>query len=127
MDNFTFSNLDVDSIYRRKSLMCVDFTSAKVTLPSFTSKPNFIHTQIFLKPLVGDSQSMFVVPSMTVLELKQAIYAKFGCNIKTTHLTFSGKQLEDHRTLTDYKIQKGFCIIQVLYRALGGINFCVIS
>ncbi len=36
-------------------------------------------------------------------------------------------QLEDHRTLTDYKIQKGFCIIQVLYRALGGINFCVIS
>ncbi|PKY50906.1 ubiquitin-like protein [Rhizophagus irregularis] len=82
--------------------------------------------QIFVKPLdTGNSKSMFVDPSTTVLEFKNVICEKFGTDIKMMRLIFNGKQLNDEKTLTSYNIQKG-CTIQVLSKVVGGYDFNVI-
>ncbi|GBB96653.1 hypothetical protein RclHR1_02800003 [Rhizophagus clarus] len=82
--------------------------------------------QIFIKPLVGDTRSMFVDPSITVLKFKIAICAKLEFNIEAMRLMFDGKQLNDDKTLASYKIQKG-STIQVLSRVVGGFDFYVIT
>ncbi|RGB41410.1 hypothetical protein C1646_310306 [Rhizophagus diaphanus] len=82
--------------------------------------------QIFVKPLESHSQSMFVDPSITVLEFKKAICAKFDYDIETIRLIFCCKQLNDHNTLASYEIKKG-CTIQVLSRVVGGIFYVIKS
>ncbi|CAB5373470.1 unnamed protein product [Rhizophagus irregularis] len=85
--------------------------------------------QIFVIPLeshVVESQSMFVDPSITVLEFKKAICAKFDYNIEMIRLIFRCQQLDDRKTLASYKIQKGRTI-QVLSRVIGGSGFYVIK
>jgi hypothetical protein len=112
--------LDLDTIHK-KSFTRIE-PKNMVPPKDLTSSDSNKLIQIFvkpLKPLDKDSQSMFVDPSITVLEFKGAICAKFGSDIKMIRLTFNVKQLDDNRTLTSYKIEK-YCTIQILSKVFGG-------
>ncbi|RGB38131.1 hypothetical protein C1646_756065 [Rhizophagus diaphanus] len=115
--------LDLDTIYK-KSLTRIE--KHNVPPKEVTTSDSNKLIQIFVKPLDGDSKSIFVDPSITVLEFKDIICAKFGSDIKMMRLIFNGKQLDDFKTLTSYNIQKG-STVQVLSKVVGGYDFYVIS
>ncbi|CAG8619440.1 24279_t:CDS:1 [Cetraspora pellucida] len=77
--------------------------------------------QVFIKDLNGSGSStgIFINYSSTVLELKQSYGSISKIPVYEQRLIYGGKQLEDHKKLSEYKIEHGSTIRLVL-RLVGG-------
>ena len=62
--------------------------------------------QIFIKTLIGRTITLHVELNYSIRNIKEIIYDKDSIPIDEQRLIFSGKQLMDDRTLSDYNVQK---------------------
>lgn len=75
-------------------------------------------TEIFVKTLTGKTITLLVDPSFTVANLKAKIECEEGIPVDQQRLIFENQQLEDGRTLQEYKITKE-SIIYLIMRLRG--------
>ena len=77
---------------------------------------------IYVKTLTGKTITIDVEPSDTIENLKSKIQDKEGIPPDQQRIVFDGKQLEDNKTMDDFKIKDG-CILHMVLRLYGGGNF----
>jgi len=77
------------------------YDTPRIPLP----RPNGYQFQIFIQTLQNDIFTLVVDPNTTIDGVKQLIKLAKGIAPDRQRLIFARKQLEDDRTLSDYKIQ----------------------
>ena len=87
--------------------------------------PSFFRTmQVFIKTLNGKTITLQVKPSDSIEIIKKKIQDKENIPPDKQRLTFASKQLNDDRSLMDYKIRNE-CTLFMLLRLCGGMQIFV--
>lgn len=76
--------------------------------------------QIFIKTLTEKTITLDVEISDKIDNIKQKIYDKEGINADEQILVYASKLIEDHKTLSDYNIQKD-STLNLMMKLLGGV------
>eukprot|EP01061_Rhynchopus_euleeides_P006747 TRINITY_DN157_c0_g2_i1.p1 TRINITY_DN157_c0_g2~~TRINITY_DN157_c0_g2_i1.p1 ORF type:complete len:258 (+),score=58.59 TRINITY_DN157_c0_g2_i1:2032-2805(+) len=71
--------------------------------------------QIFVKTLTGKTLTVEVRPDALISELKESIEAMDHMPVDQQRLIYAGKELDNRRTLSDYKIQKESTLHLILH------------
>jgi hypothetical protein len=77
--------------------------------------------QIFVKSHIGKTITLYVELSDNIESVKMKIQDKIGIPSIRYRLVYCGKDLEDTRTIKDYRISKE-STLEVLFRVKGGAN-----
>jgi len=75
--------------------------------------------QVFIKTLTGKTLTMDAAPAWSIEDIKLAVFVMEGIPESHQRIIHAGRQLEDGRTLSDYKIGSGSTLHLVL-RLSGG-------
>ncbi|XP_071523750.1 uncharacterized protein [Panulirus ornatus] len=109
---------DVDNLTVNYDLMSTSVSSFAKSDTSTSAAPEG-YIAVVVKDLMDQQFRLQVKPSMTVLEVKKILEAKYGIMPDHTRLLFRGRKIDDNRTLSFYKIRTGN-IIQMSTGYLGG-------
>lgn len=77
--------------------------------------------QLFVKGLKGETHTCYVDISDNVLEIRKQYSKKAGIPVEQIRLIFTGKQLEDGRSLQYYNISID-SVIHAVLRIRGGLR-----
>jgi len=95
-------------------------TSAELNAPKLPHKLWVGCGQIFIKTMTGKTITVDVASSTTVAGLKTLIWKKEGIPSDQQRLIFMGQQLEDHKILSEYRIQVE-SMLHLILRLRGGM------
>lgn len=74
--------------------------------------------RLFVKTLAEKCIAIFIKSNATIKQVKEAIEEVEGIEVDQQRLIFAGKQLNDERTLEEYKIGNA-CLITLVARLCG--------
>jgi len=119
-NNFIMAKLIERNVSNKLSVISFDFYLMSYFFVQSSSTMLRSTYQIFIKTITGKTLTFELEPDMTIEEVKDWIENYEGIPTDQQRLIYAGIQLEDGRTLSDYKVQNESTVHLVL-RLRGGM------